>query len=226
MRKDMEGFMYDHYISLGENCEAAFNFRRVVGKDISYYFNWLVVPIDALIKIVSDDFEGDFERGNLYYKGEQVSMITDRKYNISHHNPFKEIDGVLSGAAFDDLYGKHVEKLALFKRRFRAVAKSQMFVLYFIKASDLTGAKNDVRSKSRMFRDLMRKQYPSHKFHIVVLQERGRFEPQWNDDGIFNRYLERFAPFNNVPDFHVESWDRVFSEFPLNPGAMDNPIDC
>lgn len=211
--------MYDYYVSLGENCEAAFNFRRILGKDISSYFNWLVTSLDSLIKIVSDDFDGDFEKGNLYYKHDQTSMVTDRKYNISHHNTFK--DGQLSGVEFEALYTNQVEKLSLLKRRFRALANSDQSVLYFIKVSAMTGIK-DVQKKCAHFRDLMTKTYPDHKFDIVVLQDKDRIEPQWDEPNIFNRYVDRFAPFNNVPDFHKESWDRIFNEFPLNPGAMAN----
>ena len=31
---------------------------------------------------------------------------------------------------------------------------------------------------------------------------------------IHNRYLARIAPWNNAPDGHVSSWDRLFYEFP------------
>lgn len=215
--------MYDHYVSLGENCEAAFNFRRILGKDISYYFNWLVTPLDSLIDIIENDFKDDFEIGNLYHKNNQIIMITDKRYNISHHSPFKEIEGQLSGSDFETIYKNHKDKLSLFKKRFRALAQSKLFVLYFIKAGELTGTTN-VRIKCAKLRDIMLNHYPDHKFNIVVLQEKNRLELQWDEPRIFNRYLDRFAPYNNVPDYHKESWDRIFSEFPLNPGAMERTI--
>ena len=47
--------MYDHFVSLGFNCEAAFNFRRLLGRDDSSYFNWLVAPFGSMIKLIESD---------------------------------------------------------------------------------------------------------------------------------------------------------------------------
>lgn len=211
--------MYDHYISLGVNCEAAFNFRRILGKDIAYYFNWLVTPLSSLHQILENDFKNDFLKENLYYKGNQISMVTDRAYDISHHSPFKNIGGDLSGEEFDVLYKSQVEKLDLFKKRFFTLTNSKLKVLYFIKTSE-----DNAKEKSIGIKNLIQNKFPNHNFDIVVLQESHKSEAQWNENNIFNRYLARFSPYNNVPDTDSDSWDLIFKEFPLNPGAMQKAI--
>ena len=56
--------MYDNYVSLGSNCEAAFQLRRLRGRDVALVFNWLVTPIDALVS-VRPDFAGVYAKENL-----------------------------------------------------------------------------------------------------------------------------------------------------------------
>lgn len=210
--------MYDYYVSLGYNCEVAFQFRRVLGRDVAYMFNWMVTPLDSLHRIVANDFEGSFLKENIEVTADP-DMLLDRAYGIRFHSPFrKELGRDLSGPRFEALYEQFQGKIALFKERFRGLAASRHRVLYVVKTDE-----ERARERLAAFRDLMRTRWPEHDFEILALQLRGKEEPAWPEPRLHNRYMRRFAPTSDAPDGHLASWDKVFAEFPLKPGAMQAP---
>lgn len=210
--------MYDNYVSLGRNCEVAFQFRRLLGKDVAYYFNWLWTPLGSLIRILDNDFAGAFEKDQL--EAMRGGMVLDHAYGIRYHSPFwKELGTDLSGARFHELHAQAMGKIDLFKHRFRSLAQSPNKVLYFI-----TTTEPDAREKAAEVRTVLAARYPRHDFQVLVLMTEDKREAAWAEDRIHNRYLERFAPVLQATDGHQPSWDRIFAEFPLAPGAMQAPV--
>jgi hypothetical protein len=210
--------MYDNYVSLGRNCEVAFQFRRLLGKDVACYFNWLWTPLTSLVRIIDNDFAGAFEKDHL--EATQDKMVLDHVYGIKYHSPFwKELGTELSGARFHELHTQALGKIELFKNRFRTLANSKKNVLYFITTTEL-----DARERAAELRDILVARYPHHDFRVLVLMTEDRREADWAEDRIHNRYLERFAPVLQASDAHQPSWDRIFTEFPLAPGAMQTPV--
>jgi hypothetical protein len=211
--------MFDNYVSLGRNCEIAFQFRRILGYDVAYYFNWLLTPFDALIEVIRADFTGTYQKANIEVTA-NPGMILDRQYGIKYHSAFKkELGRNLSGPRFDELYEESARKYSFLAQRFRELASSPNRVLYFVKTEE-DGAKD----KSITLRETLASRYPNHDFSLLVLQTESNAEDDWREPRIFNRYLERFAHPNRANDGHIPSWDRIFLEFPLRPGAMPKSV--
>ena len=206
--------MYDNYVSLGSNCEAAFQLRRLLGRDVAFFFNWLVTPLDALVGVVSADFAGVYAKENLQATAD-AGMIFDAGSGLKFHSAFrKELGRELSGPRFDALYAESAAKYAMLAERFRALARSTNRVAYLVKTADA-----EARTKAVALRDVLRARYPLHDFTLVVLQTSDREEADWGEARLRNRYLTRFADPNRAHDGDVPSWDRVFAEFPLRPDA-------
>lgn len=204
--------MYDNYVSLGSNCEPAFQFRRLWGHDVSGFFNWMVTPLPALIGVIDADFQGLFERDKLEPVHEHT-MVRDTRFGVIFHSPFHgRIGTTFDGPDFDRLHDVFLAKLAYLAAKFRANALSGAETLYVLK-TDLP----DARAQAARLRDLLLARYPGHRFDLLVLQSVDRIEAQWNEARIFNRYLRRFAPVDDARDGHLESWDRAFAEFPATP---------
>jgi hypothetical protein len=211
--------MFDNYVSLGHNCEGAFQVRRLLGRDVAYYFNWLVTPLDALVEILRADFAGAYDRANLRVTAD-VGMVLDAGYGMKYHSAFrKELGRALEGPRFEALHAESAAKYAMLAERFRELARSTNRVLYVVKT-----AHEAARDGAAQMRDILAARYPDHDFQIAVLQTSDRQEPDWGEDRIHNRYLARFADPSRAHDGHVPSWDRVFAEFPLRPGAMARPV--
>lgn len=211
--------MFDNYVSLGHNCEGAFQVRRLLGRDVAYYFNWLVTPLDALVEVLRADFAGAYDWPNLK-PTRDVGMILDEAYGMKYHSAFrKELGGRLEGPRFREIHVESAAKYAMLADRFRDLARSPNRVLYVVKTAHETA-----RDKAVELRDILAARYPDHDFRIALLQTEDRQEPDWAEDRIHNRYLARFADPSRANDGHVPSWDRVFAEFPLRPGAMARPV--
>lgn len=204
--------MYDSYVSLGSNCEPAFQFRRLWGRDVSGYFNWMVTPLPALVEVVAADFQGLFARENLEPVHEHT-MVRDTRFGVTFHSPFhRRLGSTFEGPEFDQLHEGFLGKLAYLAAKFRANAQSNASTLYILK-TDLP----DARAHAGRLRDILLARYPDHRFDLLVLQSADRSEAQWDEPRMFNRYLRRFAPVDDARDGHLESWDRIFAEFPATP---------
>ncbi len=202
--------MYDNYVSLGSNCEPAFQLRRLLGRDAAFFFNWLVTPLDTLVAVIASDFAGVYAKENLQPTAD-AGMVLDVGSGLKFHSAFrKELGRNLSGPRFDELYAESAAKYAMLAERFRTLARSTSRVAYLVKTADA-----EARAKTVMLRDVLSDRYPDHDFTLVVLQTSDREEADWGEARIRNRYLARFADFSRAHDGHVPSWDRIFAEFPL-----------
>ncbi len=50
--------MFDEYVSLGYNCEVAFQLRRIQGFDNAHFFNWNITEPEQLAAVLDADFAG------------------------------------------------------------------------------------------------------------------------------------------------------------------------
>ncbi|WP_162179660.1 DUF1796 family putative cysteine peptidase [Solidesulfovibrio alcoholivorans] len=212
---------YDKYISLGNNCEVSFQIRRLLGWDVAYYFNWLITPLDSLIRIISNDFSDSLkiEKLRLDFSSE---MVVDTMYNISYHFPFQHIsfDGSIQ-KFLDHVHRELQSKMNYLRNRFYQICNSEHNVLYIIKADD-----SDAKAKIINFQAMLKKKFPAHKFDILVIMRDDAFENKgdWNIPGIFNRYVSFFAPCDQADKADEKNWDSLFQEFSLKPGAMKSAL--
>lgn len=196
---------YDHYISLGRNCEPAFQFRRVLQEDRSGFFSWNVTEFNSLISILDSDFSNVVQPGNLIYEG-NGNLVRDK----SHDYHFHWVDADLS-----EIHGEteslkaHQSKALYLIKKFKTVLSStESKVLFY------TTEESEVRERAEKVASLLREKFQARNFKLVVLQPMTRREDDWGVPSIANRYLDRFAPWADATDGHVRSWDAVFREFP------------
>jgi hypothetical protein len=200
--------LFSHYFSLGVNCQAAFQIRRVLGKDNASFFSWNVTKYEALISLLQNNFSGILDKSNLSPQP-NTGLIFDSFYNYSLHSPFKEGE-IWEGQAYEEKYNALRAKMEYLVSKFYKVAKSADRVAYFY----VTQENNDARQQSMRVRDLLLKAHGRENFELIVLQDNAKREDSWREPLIRNRYLARLAPWSDATDGHVRSWDRIFAEFP------------
>lgn len=61
-------------------------------------------------------------------------------------------------------------------------------------------------------------------FEMVIISHKKYHEPVLNIPGVYNHYLDRYSPFNNVSDACVVSWDRIFDELEFGNPLTKNLI--
>ena len=94
--------MYDAYISLGSNCEAGFQLRRI-GYNDSSFFRWTLSPYKSTFNLIQNDFKNLFLKENLVPVWD--NMVEDTKYKISFHSKLlSKQDEVTKQRSFLDTY--------------------------------------------------------------------------------------------------------------------------
>lgn len=212
--------MYNAYISLGNNCEAGLQFRRIQYENSSF-FRFTYSPFKSTIELIKNDFKNVFLKENLVPLTD--TLVRDTKYGISFHSRLpSQVDSqgkrqFLYSSDFDELYNQDYGKVLYLVNKWFRLVNSNTNTLYFIKDE-----KNTSRENAELLLNLFLKKYPDHNFSIVYLQLEQFREPDWGISRLFNRYFPKFAPRHNVPDTDIEAWNRLFFEFPLSRQATVN----
>lgn len=220
--------MYDAYISLGNNCEAGLNFRRI-GYEISSFFRFTSCGYAPMLKLIEGDFAGAYEKENLVPVTDR--MVRDMGTGVVHHSLLRS--HLLNGTRvfsqdydFDEVYAKEYSKICYLIQKWRDMVASDQKVLYIYKhpqgisresAEKLLSAVRSQGSHNKVRLDSAQSSF--HPCDLLCLQLEAHQEPEWPVAGLFNRYIPKFAPNNRAQGYDVAAWDRLFAEFPLNDTA-------
>jgi hypothetical protein len=200
--------MFKYYVSLGENCEVAFQMRRVLGRDESSFFSWNITSFEALTSLLTHRFQGIMQLENLSTKSQGGSLIHDAAHDYWFHSDFPHYADV-DFSDHPETLANHITKANYLTSKFYEIARSGQNIAFFYK----TAAEN-VKIKSIILREnLLAVTQGMSPFTLVVIQTQDRSEQDWALNGIANRYVARFAPRGDAHDGHVSSWDKIFAEF-------------
>lgn len=205
--------MYNSYISLGSNCEAGFQFRRI-GYEESSFFRWTYSPFQSTFNLINNNFKDIYLRKNLIPVWD--NMVQDEKYNISFHSKLLSNKNennkrfFLSNYDFDCIYKEEYQKIQYFIEKWYSLINSDKLVLYIIKEE-----KDGSKTQAEKMLNLFEQKYPEHKFTIAYIQHQQSREPDWGFDKLKNIYFSHFAPIDQADDGDIDSWNSLFSKFPL-----------
>jgi hypothetical protein len=213
---ELSGACFDAYISLGDNCEAGLEFTRI-GYAESSFFRFTSSLFESTYRLIDNDFGGIYRKENLVPVGEGVPMVRDVEYDIVFHSNLphrKDPDTpqcrLIAGSVLDEIHAGEMSKIRHFIDKWNALTRSDREVLYFVKLPEGPG-----RILAGRLLDLFSRKYPGHRFTLLFLQTEDRREPDWGLPRVLNRYLPRFAPWQNAHDSDHAAWDRIFAELPL-----------
>jgi hypothetical protein len=204
-----EGF--DEYVSLGSDCEVGFQFRRVLGRDSSSFCSWNVTGIGALERLLATRFDGVLREANISAHADG-SMLLDAGYGYKFHSPFRGYD-FRADPDYDARWADHREKAGYLITKFLRERPAGHRTAYFYKIEPEEQVAEVRRLLPSVRAQLLDIHGPSH-FDLVVVLPQDRAEEGWGEERIHNRYVRRFAPWDDATDGHVSSWDRIFREFP------------
>lgn len=202
--------MFSEYISLGKNCECAFQIRRILGRDSSSFFSWNVTPLPAVDSLIRNRFQGILQLQNITPHADG-SLLNDASHGFKFHSPF---NGFRDDPAFEKKFQDYKSKQRYLIDKFFRAREPGERTAYFYKADAEPEDREDIRDRVRAVRDTLVQARGDSAFALVIIQDKQFQEPAWDDALIFNRYLARLAPWYDATDGHVASWDRIFAEFP------------
>lgn len=201
--------MYSRYVSLGQNCEVAFQFRRIFGSESSSFFSWNVTNFNAATQLINNDFAGILIDSNLQVESD-TDMILDKSYNYYFHSPLPTSHS-LDEDEFKSKMETHREKAHYLINKFRESYNSSDLIAYFYVTNE-----PDCKDPALALRDALLSKHKNRNFTLVILQDESRREEPWEEECIANHYLKRLAPVQDASDGHVSSYDKVFRQYPFN----------
>ena len=204
--------MYGHYISLGTNCEVAFQFRRVLQRDSSSFFSWNVTSSSSLLSLFRADFQSILSANNISQHGDG-GLCLDASHGYLFHSPFA-CPNPLDDPRFEASLASHRQKVNYLIEKLYESAKGDERIAYFYKTDEIEAKKvfTDLRNEMLRFHN------GRDNFVIVAVLPQTLAEPDWKEDGIDNCYIKRFAPVDDASDAHVSTWDKIFRKHPhLDP---------
>ncbi|MBN2808194.1 MAG: hypothetical protein JXR80_01735 [Deltaproteobacteria bacterium] len=212
---------FDHYISLGDNCEAGFQFWRINYNESSI-FRFVVVDSDKLISLIRSDFQDLFVKENLK-PAEIDSMIRDTKTSVAFHSKLYSKLDPQSGRRhfrndydFDKIYAVEKSKVDYLVNKWRKLTSSSDRVLYFIKRNQFSS-----REDAEMVLEGFQSCYPGHNFLILYIQPRTLEEPSWGYEQLHNVYVDFLAPYeNSQKGADINGWNKLFAQYPLKYNAL------
>jgi hypothetical protein len=213
----MKSKSFDCYISLGDNCEAGLQFRRI-GHEVSSIFRFAFIEPDDMRKILLSDFDGIFLKENLTPPVD-CHMVRDIKTGLVLHSKLTSItDGegkrtFCDNYNFDKVYDSEKNKVNHLVAKWRALVRSGKRVGYFFK-HNLSSSREDAETLLSLFQRC----YPQHNYHLLYIQPKLLYEPPWGYERLHNVYLDHLAPYDNAENgADVAGWNKIFREFPLKP---------
>lgn len=191
--------MFDNYVSLGFNCEVAFQMRRRLGDAPSGFFNWRVADVDAICRLIRRRFQAIMLDG-CTGPGANVAMLRDGLNGFEFH-------------ATDDVAGERTKMTAL-GRRFLAPEGRRLYLLKPYNR-DLTD--------TAMYKLAAALDGIDTDYRLVLLLNDRQLAPTLPDRFTVER-LRFHAPDHQADKGDAEGYDRVFDRYPLHDAASYSPL--
>ncbi len=207
---------YGHYISLGYNCETAYQFLKRYHFVEAGLFAWtntldiqhLIAALNNLDRIGA----GEFTRAGAMWKCENSGIHFHGKALISEAVPQAEKEKILKADK-----AELISRTAHLKEKFRLTGCDGKKNLYLFKYKPTTeeNAQTAVDNINALYQAL--KKIIRNDFHLLIIFEKNTFPELTGSDNpcIFIRRVTFFTPEENVTgkDADFKGWQRIFKEF-------------
>lgn len=189
------------FLSLGYNCEVAFQIRRRFGSEQSCFFDWGVFDIEAVLSLLESRFRGMLRPESLSW--DSINQLPhDSGHGYSFHAPWGK-EEALSDREFSKKLSDHCNKAVHLAQKFLNPEHPR---IYFYKQQKHCSPERLLRL-SEVLQDI------SPASILVLLRRPQQPATTARHPILLERVLKRFAPESDAKDADIASWDAVFDEF-------------
>lgn len=194
---------YDDIVSLGRDCQAAYQLRRILGIDRANVFDWLVTRDPGLLTHIETGLHGFFAPESLITDAKGI--VRDRVTATTFPHEFP------SGADFATAHAKAAPRIAALVSRWQALVASDRSAL-FIRLHGWTGRP---LHSAEALRDTLRLAAPRLRFRLLYLTTPDIHSPTPDTPDLIHRPLAQPDP----PDWrgHDAAWQAILEEALLLP---------
>lgn len=215
------------FVSLGTNCEVAFQIEKYQGYIDSGLFSWAFVLDDEKFLRALENIDDIFTHG-VHFHMPSDDMFYDEKYDITFHGRtprsemFDQAGNLINPAAYDACLSELRSRLEHLKERTKqtfASADEKIFLRKIEMQPDANGEFPYAQVANFIGRlyDVLSRQVCKGTFKLVIVLEKRHLVPdiqKLERGGIFIRGVDYLAPFYDTKDGADEnSWRKILHEF-------------
>jgi hypothetical protein len=118
--------IFNKVVSLGPDCQTAYQIRQVINQEEAYLFDWVIAPASVVSRAFENLFSEIIASSGLMLKEAQAdrNFIYDSKSGIEYHHDFRNDHNFLE--SFDEVKSKY----EFIKSRMIALLRSDAAVLF------------------------------------------------------------------------------------------------
>lgn len=175
-----------HAISLGLECRAAYQLRRVFRAcSPSGVFDWQITPAAALTTYIENDLRGMFDLSDLYI--DEQNIVSHRVLGTRHQHEFPED---VTEETLPLLYPRARQRHDYLCEKFRRLVRGTQPILFAVCAHRRVEAQADMPA----IIELIRRRNPSRSHYFLVEPAGGQIGPNWmGNDEVWNAALRPYS---------------------------------
>lgn len=201
---------YTPIISLGMNCQVAYQLRIHGLRYESYPFDWLICPADAMIALIENNFEHFLEPQYLQFiHTEKEKHILNTYYNIKFIHDFKLNDSFMDD--YEHVCQQYSRRIQRFYQKMNESSRALLF------------RKNITHQQTAKLTDLLHRLFPHNSFLIVAVDNSDEIKTDWQIANAINYFMPIIPGQNWKGDDGL--WAELFAKLNLNI-CSDQPQDA
>ena len=189
---------YDLVVSLGKNCQPAYQIRRYTGVQRAQVFDWCMTPDSALTQVIRHGFSGWFDPDQLIPHSD--GAYKHRESGVVFLHEFNSFPDFASGYAAS---APRIEQLIFRWLDLVTSDKNVLFVRIHAEEPHVPSTAAD------LVRSLV--ETSSLGFDLLYLVSPEIFDPTWQVEGVTFRPHRRHGPDQDWRG-HNADWDAYFAE--------------
>lgn len=201
---------YYPIISLGINCQPAYQLRVHNLRYEAFPFDWIICPFETLITILEDDFKHFLDPEYLTFVNTETNKhILNSYYNIKFVHDFKLNENFMED--YKTVYDTYCRRIERFYQRMNESSHALLI------------RRKITKGQAQQLKQVMEKHFPQTNFLIVAVDNTQEIKTDWQIEGILNYYM----PITQGQTWKGDSklWEELFTLLKLNI-SCDEPKDA
>lgn len=191
---------YYPIISLGFNCQVAYQLRLYGLRYEAYPFDWIICPFNAVIKLIEDDFKYFLDPQYLkFIHTENQKHILNTYYDIKFLHDFRLSESFMEDyESVKETYTRRIERF------YQKMNESSPALLIRKKIN---------QEESLQLKQVLSNKFPHSNFTIIAVDNNHQIMTNWNIPQIINYYMPQAAELTWKGD--PKLWEQLFLKLNL-----------
>lgn len=200
---------YYPIISLGINCQPAYQMRLHGLRYEAYPFDWIICPFTALITLIENKFEHFLEPKYLILvKNEKEKCILNTFYGIKFVHDFRLDESFMED--YEKVYEIYSRRIERFYQRMNESSRALMI------------RRKITKIEAQQLKEVLQKLFPKNDFLIIAIDNSAEIKTDWQINGIINWYMSITPAQTWKGDTSL--WTELFSVLKLHI-SFEQPQD-